>query len=153
MPVKSSQETEQKIESIMKDIKSWMKKKKLKLNENKTECMLFGTKKSLKKYEQFNQIKIGTSTIEITKKVKDLGVFIDNELNMKDQINQTVNICSYHLRNIAFIKKYLDIKSLKTVISNHILSRLDYCNVLYYAIPKNTQKKLQRVQNRTARLI
>ena len=117
------------------------------------QCMLFGTKNSLKKYDQFKHIEIGTSTIEITKRVKDLGVLIDNELKMKDQINQTVNICNYHLRNIAFIRKYLDINALKTVISNHVLSRLDYCNVLYHALPKNTQKKLQRVQNRAARLI
>ena len=52
----------------------------------------------------------------------------------------------------AFTRKYLDTNALKTVISNHILSRLDYCNVLYYALPKNIQKKLQRVQNRAARL-
>ena len=153
IPMKSIQEIESKIGLIMKDIKNWMNKKKLKLNENKTECMLFGTKYALKKYEEFKQIRIGASTIKITKKVKDLGVYIDNELKMKDQINQTVNICNYHIRNIAFIRKYLDTNALKTVISNHILSRLDYCNVLYYALPKNIQKKLQRVQNRAARLI
>ena len=153
IPVKSIQETERKIDAIMKDIKNWMVKKKLKMNEDKTECMLFGTKNSLKKYEHFNQIKISTTTIEITKKVKDLGVYIDNELKMDDQIKNTVKICNYHIRNIAFIRKYLDRNALKTLISNHILSRLDYCNTLYYAISKSRLKKLQRVQNRAARLI
>ena len=52
----------------------------------------------------------------------------------------------------AFTRKYLDTNALKTVISNHILSRLDYCTVLYYALSKHIQKKLQRVQNRAARL-
>ena len=153
MTVKSVQEAERKIDAIMKDIKNWMVKKKLKMNEDKTECMLFGTKKSLKKYEHFNQIKISTTTIEITKKVRDLGVYIDNELKMEDQIKNTVKICNYHIRNIAFIRKYLDRNALQTLISNHILSRLDYCNTLYYALSKSLQKKLQRVQNSAARLI
>ena len=153
IPAKSVQDAERKIESIMKDIKSWMVKKKLKLNEEKTECMLFGRKNSLKKFDHVNRIKIGTTTIEIVKKVKDLGVYIDKELKLEDQINHTVRTCNYHLRNIAFIRKYLDKKALKTLVSNHILSRLDYCNVLYYALPKTTQRKLQRVQNSAARLI
>ena len=153
IPAKSVQDAERKIESVMKDIKSWMVKKKLKLNEEKTECMLFGRKNSLKKFDHVNRIKIGTTTIEIVKKVKDLGVYIDKELKLEDQINHTVRTCNYHLRNIAFIRKYLDKKALKTLVSNHILSRLDYCNVLYYALPKTTQRKLQRVQNSAARLI
>ena len=153
IPVKSVQETQRKIEAIMKDIKNWMVKKKLKMNEDKTECMLFGTKKLLKRYENFNQIKLGKTTIEITKKVKDLGVFIDNELKMEDQIKSTVRICNYHIRNIAFIRKYLDRNALQTLVSNHILSRLDYCNTLYYALSKSLLKKLQRVQNSAARLI
>ena len=72
---------------------------------------------------------------------------------MEDHINYTVKTCNYHLRNIAFIRKYLEINVLKTLVSNHILSRLDYCNILYYAIPKTLQRKLQRVQNSAARLI
>ena len=125
----------------MKDVRSWMTKKKLKLNEDKTECMLFGSKNSLKRYDHVNQIKIGTTTIEIVKKVKDLGVYIDKELKLEDQINHTVKTCNYHLRNIAFIRKYLNTNALKTLVSNHILSRLDYCNILYCALPKTSLKK------------
>ena len=153
IPVKSIEEAERKLESIMKDIRSWMVKKKLKLNEDKTECMLFGTKNSLKKYEQVKHIQIGTATIKIVSKVKDLGVYIDKELKMIDQINYTVKTCNYHIRNIAFIRKYLNTNALKTLVSNHIFSRLNYCNALYHALPKTSQRKLQRVQNSAARLI
>ena len=43
--------------------------------------------------------------------------------------------------------------ALETLISNHILSRLDYCNTLYHALSKCLQKKLQRLQNSASRLI
>ena len=135
IPVKSIQEAERQIESIIKDIRNWMVKKKWKLNEDKTECMLFGTKHLLKKYDQISQIKL--------KK--------DNELKMLEQIDYAVKTYNYLTRNIAFIKKYLDINVLKTLSSNHILSRLDYCNVIYYALPKTLQRKLQRVRNSAAR--
>ena len=49
-----------KIEEVMTDIKNWMFKKKLKLNDDKTECMLFGTENTLENYEQFQHIMIGT---------------------------------------------------------------------------------------------
>ena len=62
-------------------------------------------------------------------------------------------MCNYHIRNIAFIRKYLSESALKTAICNHVLSRLDYCNSLYYGLPKYILKKLQNVQNRAARLI
>ena len=42
-PIEMVEDVTKKIDTIMKDIKWWMMMKKLKLNEDKTECMLFGT--------------------------------------------------------------------------------------------------------------
>ena len=42
------QVTVSKIEEVMTDIKNWMVKKKLKLNDDKTKCMLFGTENTKK---------------------------------------------------------------------------------------------------------
>ena len=138
---------------IMRDIKEWMTAKKLKLNEDKTECMLFGTANAIRKYEHFKTITIGSSTINIVTVVRNLGVFIDNNLSMKEHVLKTVKICNHHIRNIAFIKKYLNEDTLKSVICNHVLSRLDYCNSIYQGLPNYLLKKLQNVQNRSARLI
>ena len=101
--VTTTQNATEKIEEIMTDIRNWMIKKKLKLNENKTECMLFGTNATLKNYEQLQYVKIGSSNIKITPVVCNLGVLIDNKLTMKNQVLKTVKTCNYHLRNIAFI--------------------------------------------------
>ena len=130
-----------------------MIRKKLKLNEDKTECMLFGTTNALKNFEHFNQIQIGPSTIEIVTMVKDLGVDIDNKLSMKNHVLKTVKVCNHHIRNISFIRKYLNQNTLKTLINSHVMSRLDYCNSIYYGLPNYQLKKLQNVQNRAARLI
>ena len=39
------------------------------------------------------------------------------------------------------------------LIHNHVISRLDYCNSIYYRLPNILLKKLQNIQNRAARLI
>ena len=139
------QSTKSKIEKVMTDIKNWMVKKRLKLNDDKTECMLFGTENTLKIYEQFKHIMIGTSNIEIVPVVRNLGVYIDSKLTMKNQISNTVKVCNHHLRNIAFIRKYLNGDTLTMLIHNHVISRLDYCNSVYYKLPNILLKKLQNI--------
>ena len=61
--------------------------------------------------------------------------------------------CNHHLRNIPFIRKYLNEDTLKMLIHNYVLSRLDYCNSVYYKLPNILLKKIQNIQNRAARLI
>ena len=75
--------TTSKIEKVMTDIKNWMVKKRLKLNEDKTECMLFGTENALKNYEQFQHIMSGASNIKIVLVVRNLGVYFDSNLPWK----------------------------------------------------------------------
>ena len=82
-PINTVEEATMKINAIMKDIKRWMTAKKLKLNENKTECMLFGSAYTLKKYEHFQKITIGSSSVDVVTVVRNLGVYIDNRLSMK----------------------------------------------------------------------
>ena len=137
----------------MTDIKNWMVKKRLKLIDDKTECMLFGTEHALKNYEQFQHIMIGASNIKIVPVVRNLGVYIDSSLTIKNQISNTVKVCNHHLRNITFIRKYLNEDTLKMLIHNHVISRLDYCNSVYHKLPNTLLKKLQNIQNRAARLI
>ena len=141
-----------KIKEVMTDIKNWMVKK-LKLNDDKTECMLFGTENTLKNYEQFQRIMIGTSNIRIVPVLRNLGVYIDSNLTMKNQISSTVKVCNHHRRNIVFIRKYLNEDTLKMLIHNHVISSLDYCNSIYYRLPNILVKKFQNIQNWAARLI
>ena len=83
----------------------------------------------------------------------NLGVYIDSNLTMKKQISNTVKVCNHHLRNITFIRKYLNEDTLKMLIHNHVISRPDYCNSVYHKLPNTLLKKLQNIQNRAARLI
>ena len=146
-------DTVTKIKDVMRDIKKWMTMKQLKLNEDKTECLIVGKSSDLRRLEEIHSLNIEGNEIEVKKSVKDLGVMLDSTLSMKEQIDKVVRVAGYHLRNIAFVKKYIDESSLRKLIHNHVISRLDYCNSLYYGLPNFQLRRLQYIMNRAARLI
>ena len=144
--------TEDKLSRIMVDVGKWMESKHLKLNDDKTECLIVGKSHDRRRLD-LSRLRINGNIMEVATTAKDLGVIIDSDLLFKDQINRVVRTAGYHLKNIAFVKKYLDEKTIKMLVHNHVISKLDYCNSLYYGLPNYSLKKLQYVMNRAARLV
>lgn len=152
LSVNNIQETETQLSAIMSDIKQWMEDRQLKLNDKKTECLFVGRRLDFDRL-QLRDLHVNDFVLEVSNIVKDLGVMLDSELTLKNQITQTVNLAGYHLRNIAFVRKYLDDSTMKRLIHNHVISKIDYCNSLYYGLPNYLLRKLQLIMNRAARLI
>ena len=69
-----------------------MAKKKLKLNEKKTECLIIGTKHDITKYDELKEVSINNQGIVLSRSVRDLGFVIDNNLTCIEQI-QTDKKC------------------------------------------------------------
>ena len=116
--------------------------KQLKLNDSKTEFMFVGKEDNFSNLGDANMT-IGGSEINIVESVHDLGVLLDFNLTMKCQMNNVVRVAGCHLRNIVFIKKYLNEDSVKRLVINNVISRLDYRNSIYYNLPKRQLRKLQ----------
>ena len=91
--------------------------------------------------------------IQSVKSVRNLGVITDNELNMKDHISHVSKLCYHQIRNIWKIRNYLSLEATKKLVQALVISRLDYCNSLFYKISEAQLDKLQRIQNSAARLI
>ncbi len=54
------------------------------------------------------------------------------------------------MRNLAGIRKSLDLKTAKIAAATFTAPSLDYCNALLHDLPKNQIHKIQLVQNSTA---
>ena len=78
---------------------------------------------------------------------------MDKYLSFDNQINDVTRIARYYLRNIAFVSKYLDSNSVKLLVHNYVINRLNYCSSLYFNLPKYQLEKLQGIMNKAARLI
>ena len=121
-------------------------------NESKTELLIIGKKTHLAKMK-FNTLTIGDETITAVPCAKNLGVFIDDELSMRKQIISVVTKCNYQLRVLWSIRRFINIEAAKTLATCLILSRIDYCNSLYFGLPDVLLDKLQKVQNAAARFV
>ena len=135
--------------SCLASIKCWMTENFLKLNEDKTEVLIIG---SIEQKESIRS-RLGNLTIGSNNTVKNLGVFIDSELNFNAHISHVTKTAFFHLRNIARIRDYLSLDDAKTLIHAFVFSRLDYCNALLSGLPKKTTDRLQLVQNAAARVL
>ncbi|KAL8558946.1 hypothetical protein ACOMHN_028258 [Nucella lapillus] len=72
---------------------------------------------------------------------------------MKNQVNLLCKTLYFQSRRIGKIRKYLTLDAAKKLAVSFILSRLDFCNSLLCGIPDEKLNKLQRIQNRAARMV
>ena len=142
----------QKLELCLQEIRYWMAQNWLKLNDAKTEFILFGNKNHLKNVN-VNSITLGTSEVPVKDCVKSIGAHLDKTLSMEPQIASTCRSAWFYLHQISKIRKYLTEDQTQSVIHAHVTSRLDQNNSLLIGLPKKQTQRLQIVQNAAARLI
>ena len=141
------------ISSCVNDIKQWMALNNLKLNADKTETILLGTKHQRGKVK-VPMLSIGDCVITPTAKaVRNIGVWIDPELSMKEHVQKVCQSAYIQIRNIGMIRKYLDKQAAEQLVHAFVTSRIDYANALLFGVPKSVTDKLQHLQNIAARVI
>ena len=72
---------------------------------------------------------------------------------MNSQISHVISACSYNMRNINHINRYLPTTTKEHVINVLFTSRLDYCNSRLCNTSANNMSRLQRMNSAAARLI
>ena len=141
------------MESCIADISQGMHSDKLKLNSDKTECLLIGTRQQLQKVSNISTLSVGDSQIAPSCEVRNLGTWFDSKMSMLSHINKTCSSAFYYIYNMRRIRKYLSRSVTESLVHAFISSRIDYCNSLLYGLPNSHIMKLQRIQNAAARLV
>ena len=121
---------------------------RLKLNDDKTEFMITGTRVQLDKVNVC-EIVVGQAKVPAVTIVRNLGTWLDTNLIMSAHINETCQAAIYLLYHIKSISRYFSYDDRKSIVQAVIMSRIDYCNSLLVGVP-STQLKLQRLQNAAA---
>uniref|UniRef100_A0A8P4K2R3 Reverse transcriptase domain-containing protein n=1 Tax=Dicentrarchus labrax TaxID=13489 RepID=A0A8P4K2R3_DICLA len=141
-----------KLQTCLKDIKSWMTCNFLMLNSEKNEILVLGPKNlrvSLSKdIVTLDGINLASSTT-----VRNLGVIFGQDLSFNSHIKQTSRTAFFHLRNIRKIRHILSQTDAEKLIHAFVTSRLDYCNSLLSGCPNKSIKTLQLIQNAAARVL
>ena len=89
----------EKLSVVMDKIKNWMRHSFLKMNDSKTEIVIFGTMNQLNKITM-TVIDISDTAVNISPNLTYLGVLLDQNLMLKAHILSETKKASYHLYRI-----------------------------------------------------
>lgn len=132
----------------------WLCKNRLKLNTEKTKCMIVGSKANCKKCIELGlEIKICDSVITLVSEIKYLGVYLDPQLSFSNQIDY---VCKKIGKKIGFfyrISKYLSQWSKMLIFNTIILPHFNYCCSLLISCNQEDIQRLQIQQNKAMRII
>ena len=135
---------------------AWLISNKLSLNVAKTQSMLVSTKvkrKVLDKSSQHLQVKINETELEVVSKIKYLGVFLDNSLDWKDQVQAVSLKVSRGLGILKHAKNFLPFSTLTSLYTSIVEPLFRYCCSVWGCAGTTEINRLQKLQNRAARIV
>ena len=146
----SYDELEMKIENSLKNINDWMNKNHLTINIKKSNYMLidFSGRRN-------NDIcvKIGNNLLQKVFEAKVLGILIDDRLSFKSHIEFVCKKLSSRIGLLSRLKQFLPQNTLNLIFKSILQPIIDY-GINVYGFTFDTHiKRIQRLQNRAARVI
>jgi hypothetical protein len=153
---KSIADIELAVNSDLHSLRNWLIANKLSLDVAKTEFMLIGAPQMIRNYSNFQpNILIVNKQIRQVNKTKTLGTTIDQQLTWK---TNTVNICKKNnIRNFSStscVEQFIaDRNTLISIYNAIVRPYFDYCSDVWDVFGETQSKRLQKLQNRAARII
>ena len=141
-----------KLQECASNLKSWMDLNRLQMNNVKMEFILYGSHPQLDKCIT-DEILIVDLIIKRLDIVRQLGAFLDKNLNFKHHITTKCSNAMTSIFKIKNIRKYLTQSVTKILVLSTVVSHLDYCNLILAGLPNSEISRMQRVQNITAKLV
>ena len=142
-----------KLNRCLQDVKEWMSASKLKLNPDKTEFILFGSKKQGERLNVCFPINILGNPLHPTKSVRNLGLWFDSDFSFSKHVQNVCKSCFIQLRDFKNIRQFLTQDAAVSVANAFVSSQLDYCNSLFRSLSKFNLHRLQSIQNSAARIV
>ena len=123
------------IAACVADVGGWMNRNMLKLNQEKSELIVFSSKHRIRRVNDLS-LTIGGRLLHAVQSVRKLGVIMDSSLTMEKQVNAISKSCFYHIRNIGKVRQYITNDACKILVQALVTSRLDHGNALLQGLPQ-----------------
>jgi len=105
------------------------------------------------KHIDINDMPVLSTTEPVVESARDLGVILVSRLTLSAHVSALCRAGYYQLWQLRPLVQCKTVEAARTVAAAFISCRLDYCNSLLYGLADTLLRKLQSVQNTTARLI
>ena len=146
-------EAEERAGVDLKNVQKWLSLNKLSLNIAKTEYILIASRHKINTIDIQSTVKITNQPVKRVKFTKVLGVQIDEYLSWNQHIEYIANKISSGIGAIRTLRAFTDAKTLVLVYNALIQPYFDYCCEVWDTLGKGLSERLQKLQNRAARLI
>ena len=146
-------EVEGRADIDMGNVRKWLCANKLSLNIGKTEYILIGSRNKTNSIDTERGIKIENQVIKKVRNTKVLGVKLDENLSWEKHIDHISSKITSGIGAIMRIKDYVEQSTLVTVYNALTQPYFDYCCEIWDTCNKGLSERLQKLQNRAARVI
>ena len=118
------------VETCISDVKYWMIKNKLQLNDEKKECLLIRSDKCAQNFN-CTSLSFGHNVISFSTTAKNLGFHFTDDMRIDAHVQDICCKVCTDIRRVDSILHLLSIDASKTLLSAFVLPKLDYCNYLF----------------------
>nr|XP_058947926.1 uncharacterized protein LOC131775812 [Pocillopora verrucosa] len=132
---------------------NWLQANKLTLNMTKTEFMLIGSRQRLNTLTASPTITMNNTQVSQVTATKSLGVIIDDKLDWQSHIEKLTKKIAYGIGALKRIRHLIPASTLHLVYQALVKPHFDYCDIVWGNCGKTLQDKLQKLQNRAARVL
>ena len=137
----------------LKILQNWLNMNKLSLNVMKTKYMFVASRQRLSNIPEQLDISISGNEIKRVKSYKCLGLELDEGLTWEYHVSAFVSKVSKVIVVLRRLRPLLPLSALVLIYNSLIQPHFDYCSVIWDNLAKGLGQKLQRMQNRAARII
>ena len=138
------------LENCVASVQQWCASRRLQLNADKTELIWFGSAAHLEHLQAESVgLTIAGVNVEAVDCVRDLGVYLDSRLNLRAHIGRVVSTCYFHLRRLRHLRHMVSQEVRQRLVSALILSRIDYCNVIFAGTGRHSGTTTSSHERRT----
>ena len=140
-------------QSDVNDLALWFSCNKLKLNADKTQFIIFGTRTSLRRLKTHNLIlSIKDCRVHRADSITYLGVKLDECMSWDRQVDHVTKSISKAIGRLCVIKHLIPISVRKRIFPSLILPHITYCCSAWGGTSNSNILKLQRIINRFCRI-
>jgi hypothetical protein len=103
------------LERCLSNIADWMTANMLKLNQEKTELIIFSPKHQVKHFSDF-RLKFDGTVLSDVSCVKNLGMYFDKTISMEQQASAITRSCFQQIHNIGRIRSLISVDACRTLV-------------------------------------
>ena len=141
-----------RLETCVEAIQGWMRQRQLKMNDTKTEFIVFATRELSKRIPPCSLL-VGEHHIPASKSVRNIGVVFDCNMSMEAHVSAVVRGAYLQLKNISRRRPFITRAVLECIVHAFVTSKLDFSDSVLCSIDQKLLQKFQVIQNAAARIL